>query len=143
MNVKDYLKACMELAKVVDQKLDELEILRSKAERVTTIHSNSPQYGNKKILEDIIVKMMSVEAKLKKDVEEYMIMRQNIEEMISKLRNPSWQAVMMYRYLCGYSWNGVAEKTGYSTHSVRHIHGHALKELIQNEEEAKPTHKYT
>jgi len=50
-----------------------------------------------------------------------------IEEFVSKIHDPLYRQVLRLRYLKGYKWEQIAQKTGYSKVHVHRLHNLALK----------------
>ena len=128
MDVKEFLKSYREFEQSIDQRLDEHARLKARAERITSTISELPKYQGIS-LEDIIIKKVQLEIDIEKDLAKYREMRQRVEDVIGTLKNPTWQAVMRYRYLNGLKWVDIAVKTNYSLDWIYHVHGYALQEL--------------
>jgi len=128
MDVKEFLKSYREFEKYIDQRLDEHARLKARAERITSTISELPKYQGMS-LEDIIVKKVQLEIDIEDDLKKYKEMRKRVEDVIGTLKNPTWQAVMRYRYLNGLKWVDIAVKTNYSLDWIYHVHGYALQEL--------------
>ena len=49
--------------------------------------------------------------------------------IIAKVPDPEYQAVLMYYYMCGYTWHQVADAMGQNMRTVQRKHGKALLAL--------------
>lgn len=127
-DIKQYLMSYRALDKSINQKLDELARLKAKAEKTTTVLSNMPKEGGH-TREDTIVKMIMLEEKINKEVDKYVDTRRDIEKLISKIKNPTHQTVLRYRYINGLNCLQIANRLNYSYDRVKHINGEALEAL--------------
>ena len=78
---KQWLKRYTELNKAINQKVSELDRLRSLAEKVTSTYSDmpkSPSFENHR--EDTYAKMIDLSKEIDAEIDKYVDMRKEIEE---------------------------------------------------------------
>lgn len=128
MDVKEFLKSYREFEQRIDQRLDEHAKLKARAERITSVMTEMPKYHGMS-REDIIVKKVQLEIDIEDDLKKYKEMRKRVEDVIGTLKNPTWQAVMRYRYINGLTFEDIALSLGNDIRHIYRVHGWALEEL--------------
>ena len=131
MTAKEYLSQAFWLDAGIDSKLDQLERLNALATRTTTAFSKTPHAcrpnpGNH---EDIIIKIIDLEDKIKVEMDRLIELKAEIVRTIDKVSSAEQRAILEKRYLCFLSWEEVAAETNYSIQHVFRLHGYALKEI--------------
>lgn len=80
-------------------------------------------------LEDNVLSMMDTHRELQDQIRELMCETRRAEKLIASLGDERCHAVLQLRYLCGMSWEEVAEKLNYSVRWVHKLHGQAIRKL--------------
>ncbi len=136
MNTKTYLSRAIWLEQSINSKLEQLEVLRSLATRVSAALTGDKVSGGQRgqsNMENTIVKMVSLEHELRRDLEQLMDLQREITATINRVEDLSAQVLLQLRYLCGKSWDKVASCMGYDRRTIYRLHGRALKEIEKNE----------
>jgi DNA-directed RNA polymerase specialized sigma subunit len=61
--------------------------------------------------------------------QEFMLLRNEVEDIISGLRSPDEREVLTRRYIMYQKWDDIAEAMGFSRQHVTRIHGSALTHI--------------
>ncbi len=140
MQSKDFLKRANYLDLSIKTKREELEKLRSLALNVTgALQENKVTVPLRKDrMEDTVIKMVLMEDAINKDIDKYMGIIRDVSEKIRLLKNDGERILLEMRYLCGKSWDEIADEMNISLSHTYNIHGRALKNLniILNDEQA-------
>ncbi len=131
MTAKEYLNQLHWLDAGIDSKLDQLERLNALATRTTTTfsetpHACEPDPGRH---EDIIIKILDLEDKIKVEMDRLVKLKAEIVHTINRVDSAEQRAILEKRYLCFLPWEEVAKETHYSIQHVFRLHGYALKEI--------------
>ena len=130
MNVKAYLSKAMWLDQVIENKLEQLQSLKSLSMKVTTNYSHtnvSSGATENSMMESTIVKVMELEYEIEEDIVCMVNVKTDIMKLIRKMNRLHDQLLLELRYLAGKSWEDVAETMGYDRRTVLRLHGQALK----------------
>lgn len=125
---KQRLQQYIQLQRETDRLYDEIERLRSQAEKMTAVLSAEPKGGSGKdrmaVVDDIVDKKRQLEDK----VREAFAARSAIVQAIDAVKSPLHRRVLEWRYLNGATWEQIAIYEGKSYHHiVTNIHKQALK----------------
>ena len=140
MNVKAYLSKAMWLDQVIENKLEQLQSLKSLSMKVTTNYSHTNVGSGateNSMMESTIVKVMELEYEIEEDIVCMVNVKTDIMKMIRKMSRLHDQLLLELRYLAGKSWEDVAETMGYDRRTVLRLHGQALKEIEKLKEGTK------
>jgi hypothetical protein len=121
-DIKDILRSYADIEIQIKQRLDELDILNSKRERMTSLLSSTSYIhgGNKTNYNDeYIDKLKSEEDSIKKAVIEAADMKEYIETLVNSLKSTRQQNLIRLKYFNGHSWLSVAVHMNYS---IEHLH---------------------
>ena len=110
---------------------DELEALRSEAVRTTAGFSDIPRgHGNKSDRIPLAVEqIMELENELHHRIQECIRSYREIERCIGSVKNTRWKSILRYRYICGKSWEALAEEMELSSKWVKKLHDDAIRNL--------------
>lgn len=130
MNVKSYLNQARMLDKRIDSKLEQIDRLRSLSERVTTTLSFSPKgAGGANRTEYCIERIWQLEKEVTEDIDRLVDMKSGIRGAIDEVKNDKYKLLLECRYLCGDTWERIAEKMEIGVRWVYELHGRALQEI--------------
>ena len=130
MTTKAYLSQARLLDARIDSKLEQVERLRSLSERVTTTLSFSPKgAGGANRTEYCIERIWQLEKEVTEDIDRLVDMKSGIRGAIERVENDKYRLLLEYRYLCGYTWEKIAEKMALELRWVYRIHGAALQKI--------------
>ena len=97
-------------------------------------HNYNYSSGNKKYsnyqskVETHAVKILTLEENLKKDTDELSKLTEKFLNILDKIEDIKCRELLTYRYLCGNTWEQVAEQMSYSyIHVLSRLHPKALK----------------
>ena len=129
MRAKEYLSRayCIELQ--VQSKMQQLEVLKSLACRMSPVMKKDPvrQNRNTSALQDTIVKILEAEEELNRKVDELVDMKLEIAQTIDLVEEMSLRVVLERRYLQFMSWQQIREEMNYSQRWVQQQHRDALE----------------
>ena len=124
---KQRLQQYIQLQRETDRLYDEIERLRSQAEKMTAVLSAEPKGGSGKdrmaVVDDIVDKKRQLEEK----VHEAFAARSAIVQAIDAVKSPLHRSVLAWRYLNGATFEEIAVREGYTyNHMVMRVHPTAL-----------------
>ncbi len=125
---KQWLKSYKALNLSIDQKLEELERLKSLACKVTQAMTGMPRGGNSG-KENTYLKIIELEDAINGEIDKYIELRNEIETAILSVNDLKLQNVLRHRYINGMTWESIAVKMNYDYRWVLKLHGKALTEL--------------
>ena len=130
MTTKEYLNKLRTLDKQIDSKLEQIDRLRSLAERVTTTLSFTPKgAGGANRTDYCIERIWQLEKEVTEDIDRLVDMKSGIRGAIERVENDKYRLLLEYRYLCGNTWEQIAEKMRIDLRWVYRMHGRALQEI--------------
>lgn len=132
MIAKEYLSQAICLDKMIDNKLEQLDSLKSLSMKVTsTLTHDKVSGGNhvKSSMENAIVKVMDLEDEINDTIDMLVDLKREIIETIHQVNDLNYQLLLEMRYISGKSWEDVALALNYNSRSVFKVHGKALKEI--------------
>lgn len=80
--------------------------------------------------EEKIIRLIECTDKANLKFHEYILLRLEIEKMISQLNYPDEREILTRRYILNQKWDIIAAGTNYSIRHVTRLHGYALTHLI-------------
>ena len=132
MNAKEYLSQAVWLDRMIDSKLEQLEMLKSLAMKVTSSFTKEKISGGnieKSKMESTMVKVIDLEHEINADIDRLVNLKKDIQDTINKMNDINQQLLLELRYLSGKGWDEIAASMGYDPRTVYRIHGKALKEF--------------
>jgi len=120
----------------IEAKLEEISYWRKLASKAESVYysdtggtKGSGGRKNSKI-EDCVCKIVTIEDSLKKDMDKLFQLKKKISDTINRVQEPECKTLLIHRYLCGKTWEKIAEDMGYSyVHVVHRLHPKALKKI--------------
>ena len=114
---------------MLNAKLKQAQSLRALAENASTALSDIPMCGTRNVnrMEDIITKLVDLEAEIKADIITIVDLKQDIAAAIRRVNNLAYQAVLELRYLCFMRWPAIAQEMAYSSQHTFRLHKLALQ----------------
>lgn len=127
--VKDYLFSYQDAWKDIDAVREEVAILRSRAEKVTSVISAAPSGGNSagNGFTSAVDKIVVLEEKLHKKIFKAIELREEIESKIELIDVPIYRRILRRRYINGVSLKSIAAAEGYNYTYICEQHGAALE----------------
>ena len=114
----------------VDNKIEELERIRSLAERTTSYLTFSPKsHEEKDKLAALTGRIIALEREINESIDLFIDAKRSAQRAINKLGDGSEAAVMEARYMCYQTWEQIAHDLGVSERTVHNLHGRAVERL--------------
>jgi len=132
MKAKEYLKYVRDLGQAINAKLEFCEQLRELAAiSSSSIAGDKVSGGNKQgsRLEEYAVKIMTIEHDMRYETYKLLDEKNQVISVIHKMKEPKEQALLINRYINGYSWEKIAEKMSYS---LDHVQGYAHRKALES-----------
>jgi hypothetical protein len=119
------------LDKRIDSKLEQVERLRSLAERTTTVLSWAPKgSSNENRTEYCIQKIWELEREINADIDVLIDLKREIAGVLNKVPTVQYRILLEHRYLSCMTWEDIAKTMGYDLRWIYRMHGTALQEVI-------------
>ena len=133
MDVKKYLSQAHLLDKRIDLKLEEAYKLRTQAMKMTYCFQEDKISGNnqKSPMESSIVKMITLEEEVNRDIDKLIEIKADILGTISSVEDPTYKLILESRYIHNKTWEEIAESMGCNLRWVYRLHGKAINEVSQ------------
>ena len=131
MDAKEYLKLAWKVDQQIDDKIEQINILKELSQKTTAVLSGMPGKSTRNVhsREEVITRMMDSEEALNQEVLKLIEIRENVRAAIAGVENVECRMLLEERYLCYHGWNEIAEDMGYSLDNVYKLHRKALKEV--------------
>ena len=131
MMAKEYLSQAFIVDVDINTKLDQLDRLNALATKATTTFSEVPFTGtpDPHRREDIIVKIIDLEDRIKEEMRRLVDLKSDIMTAIAKIEEPEQRIVLEKRYLEFKKWEDIAVEMNRSLRSIYRLHGEALKNV--------------
>lgn len=128
MTAKEYLSQAYRLDQRINSKLEQVEVLRAMAQKVTTSYESEPVSRSRCVtsLEDTIARMLEAEADLNRTVDALVDLKMEMARYIDQVENYDYQLVLEKRYLCFKTWEQIADDLHFSRRWVNIVHSRAL-----------------
>lgn len=144
MKAKEYLQQLKRLDTLIDQKIKELDELRSMStvgavdystERVQSSHSQDAPFVR------IVYKMIELEEEINAEIDNFVDIKHLIINQIHTLKNLDYITLLFKRYVEYKSLEKICVEMNFSYDYIKHLHGYALKDF--EETVLNPTPKST
>jgi len=131
LTAKEYLHQAYRIDQRINSKLEQVLSLRNLAEKASTTLSNTPSGGTRNVhrMEDIVAKMMDMEAEIKADITALVDLKRDIVFSIKRVGNKEYQTLLELRYLSYWTWEEISVELHYDIRHVHRLHSRALYEI--------------
>lgn len=130
MTARTYLEQINKLNMMIENKLQEIYVLRTTATRVTvSIEQERVKTSPSNVLENTIAKIIDKEWEIDKLVDEMIDKRSKIVEQIDAIENPKFYSILTYKYVQCMSNKEVEQKMKLQERQVKNLHHDALCEF--------------
>ena len=131
METKQYLNQIERLEKQIQNKLSEIYQLKTMACSVTVSNENDrvQTSPDKDRLGSTVAKLVDLEEETNRLVDEFVDKRNHIIRQIDSMENVDYYHILSLRYVSKNTFEGIADKTGWSIRQVFKLHGRALQEF--------------
>lgn len=126
MTAQEYLLQVYKTDMQISAMMEEIAHLRSLAEKVTSTIGGAPGGGAAK-REDFILRCIIRENELGQISMKLLDLRQEVFEVITKVRRVDLRLVLIKRYLHYKKWEDIAHELNYGIDNIFHLHRKALK----------------
>ncbi len=123
---KEYLKSYQKAVRRENDILEEIQQLRAEKMFPALHMEGAPGAAGPSDLSAYVVKIDELIERLKNERLRKILLREEIERDINRLKDEGEKAVLRYRYIQGLKWEEVAERAGYSWKGVHNVHSRAL-----------------
>ena len=129
MTAREYLGQAYRLDQRINSKLQQIEQLRSLAQKVSVSYGGDTVSHTRNVtsMEDTIIRLMEAEKGIKLQIDELVDLKLRISNLIDQVRNESYRVILEKRYLCFLSWDQIASDMSYSKRWVEIMHSRALE----------------
>lgn len=126
---QEYLEQYAGLKYEIRQLLEEQQRWRDLATRITPSYSPAPvrASGGAGKIQNAVEQIEEWEEALTKKISEQLAMRKEIETVLERVKVPEYRMLLKLRYINGYTWERVADETGYTRRHVLKMHIKALE----------------
>lgn len=130
MKAKEYLQQLKRLDTLINQKIKELDELRSMStvgavdystERVQSSHSQEAPFVR------IVHKMIELEQEINAEIDTFVDEKHRIINQIQGLKNPDYISLLFKRYVEFKKFETIAVEMNYTYQYILNMHGYALK----------------
>jgi hypothetical protein len=142
MTAKDYLSQTWRINRMIDAKLEQVLELRELAKKASTTLSHTRPSGTRNVhsMEDVIIKILSLESDINSDIDNLLTLKQNITSTIKSISNPDYKVLLELRYLCFKAWDDIARTMNYGRKYIFRLHEYALSQVrVPDEVDTKIT----
>ena len=131
MNAKEYLSQAFRLDQKLNSKLEQVSKLRNLSMKASGLRLAERISGTKEhsLMESALVKMIDLEYEINADIDRLVDLKREMATLIERVNDPSQRLLLEMRYLCGNTWEDIAQKMGYDLRWVYRLHGKALQEF--------------
>lgn len=130
---KEYLKQIPRLDKTINMKLEQIEELRSLAEKITAEVKHIKSQNKKSYQADrvsgIVAKIVDLNAEINADVDRLVDLKAEAIKLIDKVENPEHKLLLSMRYVSNYTFEKIAVEMNYCYRWVLTLHGRALDDF--------------
>ena len=125
MNAKEYLSQAFRLDQKINSKLEQVSKLRNLSMKASGLRLAERISGTKEhsLMESALVKMIDLEYEINADIDRLVDLKREMATLIERVNDPSQRLLLEMRYLCGNTWEDIAQKMGYDLRWVYRLHG--------------------
>lgn len=129
MGAKEYLEQVKLFDAHINNKLDELERLKSLVTKVTSTWKGDVVSGggNQDKLGDAVARIVDLQHEVNKAIDAYIDKQKEIGAVLDKIKDPDQLRVLYKRYFDGLTWEQIACDMHMTYRNVCYIHGRALQ----------------
>lgn len=131
MTALEYLSQAYRLDLRIDNKLEQIASLTALAAKCTSAITGVPRNPNhgESQMADAVEKIVDLQTEINCDMHELVDLKRKIVSAIKAVDNKEYQTLLELRFLCGYSWEEVAAKMGFSIQHTFRMRDRALMKV--------------
>ena len=127
---KKWLRRYIDLNGAINQKILELDAVRSLCEKVTPSYSGMPQQPGSDTKDNSYLRLVTMSQKIDAEIDRYVDMRAEIQAAINTVDDIQLRTLLSLRYINGLTWEKLAVEMNYTYRNVLYLHGIALNKLM-------------
>ena len=133
MNTKEYLSRAWNIELQVQSKLEQIEVLKSLACRVTSCIDGAAVSHSRNItsMQDTIVRIVEAEEELNKRIDDLVAMKLEVMGVIDRVQDVTLRLILEKRYLSFHTWEQIAISMGYTVRWTLIKHEEALRVVTE------------
>ncbi len=129
--VKKLLLEYQQIQTRIDSNLDQIQVLRSRLQRITVVYKDAPGGGPQSDRSILVGKIKQLESFIQADADQMKNALLLVRSMIDSLDNRLERRVLELRYIRGWgNWQRIADELNYTESYMKNGHGNALRKLI-------------
>lgn len=131
LSAKDYLSQAYRIDQRINSKIEQVQSLRTLAEKATATLSDMPSSGTRNVhsMEDVIAKMVDMEMEINADLTRLINLKHEIVTVIKCIASPELQTLLELRYLCFKTWEEISVTLHLDIRWIHRLHNKALSEV--------------
>ena len=134
MTAKQYLRQIRAQNRRIDSLIAEKDRLTAIAEGVSGMSYDSIKVQSARVTPgnrqtDAVCKLCDLEERITYEIDRYVDMREDAVRTIDMLPQGAERELLRYRYLCGLTWEKIAERMNYEVRQIYRLHGRALQHI--------------
>ena len=131
MTAKEYLSQARYLDERIDTKIRQVSQLKGLATKCTATITDMPGKPNqgKSRVEEIVCKIVDLEAEINGDIDRLVDLVREIREVIMRVDSIEEQMLLEKRYLCYESWEKIAVEMNFNIRHIFRLHRESLKKI--------------
>ncbi len=129
MNAKEFMNRAYRLETRINNKTEQIQILRALAEKVTAAYGTEAVSHSRNVdsMADQLARISEAEETLRNALDELVAVRNKITETINRVDDVDCQTLLELRYLCMKPWDEIREIMGMSRTNMFRLHRDALR----------------
>ena len=133
MDAKQFLRQVRYLDDLIDTKLEQIQELRSLAEKVTSTLSldgtSLQSSGLQDKIGDLVSRIIDLQIEIETAARKMIDLKTEAMRIIDIMPTPECRLLLQLRYLNGLTWERIAVDMNYSYRNVHYLHSRALQEF--------------
>lgn len=133
MNAKQFLRQVRYLDDLIDTKLEQIQELRSLAEKVTSTLSldgtSLQSSGLQDKIGDLVARIVDLQMEIEKATSRMIDIKTKAMRLIDNMPTPEHRLLLQMRYLRGLTWEQIAVDMAYTYRGIHYLHSRALREF--------------
>ena len=126
---KKWLRRYLDLNGAINQKILELDAVRSLCEKVTPSYSGMPQAPGSSTKDNSYLRLVTMSQKIDREIDQYVDMRKEIQTAINTVGDIRLRTILALRYINGMKFDEIAVKMNYDYTWIWRLHGYALSKI--------------
>lgn len=126
---KKKLKSYTHANEKISDLIDEIELLRSKALKVTPTLSDMPKGSGTSDKSGVIDKYLDMVGDLEHEIKRLYNVKREVEHLISTIDDWTVERIMRLRYIDNLRWEDICCRVNYSWRQVHYLHADGLNQI--------------